>query len=295
VSDRRLTVVGLGEILWDLLPAGRQLGGAPANFAYHAQALGGAGVVVSCVGADDAGREILRRLEKRGLATRYIATDPDHPTGTVSVALDVRGNPDFTIHEGVAWDFLPRAPELLELAARADAVCYGSLAQRSSVTRETIRAFLEATRPECLRVFDVNLRQRFFSEGIVRASLDRADVLKLNEEELPVVAELLGVEGTETEMLDVLLDRFSLRAVALTRGERGSLLRRPGETAEHPGFQREEIADTVGAGDAFTAAMVMGLLQERDLWAVCEGANRLAAYVCSQPGAMPAVPPELTG
>src|SRR5688572_1158445 len=172
-------VVGIGEVLWDLLPTGRQLGGAPANFAYHAAALGARGVVVSRVGDDDLGREILRRLEDLRLETTYVTTDPRHATGTVEVRLDANGAADYVIHERVAWDFIPVTSPLLDLAARADAVCFGTLAQRSPDSRDAVRAFLAATRPgRCLRVFDINLRQAYFSAALLRELIPQANVLK---------------------------------------------------------------------------------------------------------------------
>src|SRR5688572_24877390 len=190
----RPIVVGIGEVLWDMLPGGKQLGGAPANFAYHANALGAEGVVVSRVGDDEPGREILRRLESLWLDTTYVTIDREHPTGRVDVRLDERGVPDYVIHEGVAWDFLEADARLLDLAARADAVCFGTLAQRSSTSRDAARAFLRATRPQCLRVFDVNLRQEYFDEQTVRELIGLSSVLKLNDAELPVLSRLLGAE-----------------------------------------------------------------------------------------------------
>ena len=184
-KDRELTVVGIGELLWDLLPEGRQLGGAPANFAYHAKALCGSGIPVSCVGADELGAEAVALLTQNGLSNDYVAVDEDRPTGTVSVSLDGAGVPNYTIHEEVAWDFVPETAALIALAKAADAVCFGSLAQRSPVTRATIQAFLRASRPDCLKVFDINLRQSYYDVEIIRASLDLAHVLKLNDEELP--------------------------------------------------------------------------------------------------------------
>jgi len=292
-SSTGFKVVGLGELLWDLFPDGKRLGGAPANFAYHVQALGGRGIVVSCVGDDELGKNIFADLGETGLDLRHIAIDRQHPTGTVSVELDENGKPDFIIHKNVAWDFIPSTPALLDLAATADAVCFGSLAQRSPVSRETIQRFLKATRRDCLRVFDVNLRQSFYSESIVRESLSLSDVLKLNDDELPVVADLLSIAGSESEVLDRLIAEFCLRAVALTRGARGSLLCTPGGKAEHPGSPPDRIADTVGAGDAFTAAMTMGMLQGKALEAIGEHANRIASHVCSRAGAMPKIPEEL--
>ncbi|HSI32235.1 MAG TPA: carbohydrate kinase, partial [Tepidisphaeraceae bacterium] len=255
----RPTVLALGEILWDLLPSGKQPGGAPANFAFHAGQLGADAVTVSAVGDDADGREILERLRALGLRTDLIAVDPHHPTGTVTVALDAAGVPSYTIHEGVAWDFVPETPALLELVARADCVCFGSLAQRSPATRATIRSALAATRPGCLRVFDINLRQHYFDRDVIEESLGRTTVLKLNDQELPVLGELLGMGGED--LIGDLVGAFGLRLVAVTRGGRGAVLYGDdGAVVDHPGYPAEPMADTVGAGDAFTAVLAIGLL-----------------------------------
>jgi fructokinase len=283
------TIVGIGEVLWDMLPAGKQLGGAPANFAYHARALGADAVVVSRVGDDDAGREILRRLAPLGLDTRFITTDPVHPTGVVDVRLDARGVPEYVIREPVAWDFIPADAASLDLARRADAVCFGTLAQRSPVSRDSIRAFLRATGPGCLRVFDINLRQSYLERRLVEDLLALSDVLKLNDEELPVVGRLLEIPGDGRDVVNRLLADYPLRLVAVTRGPDGSALYTRGRTSDVPGTPPERIADTVGAGDAFTAAIVTGLLRGDDLDRVNAFANRLASYVCSQPGATPTI------
>jgi len=294
-QDRKPVAVGLGEVLWDMLPGEKQFGGAPANFAYHAKALGADGYVVSCVGDDPLGREILDRLDRLELNRGCVAVDGEHPTGTVSVKLDAGGKPTYTIHEGVAWDCMAAMPGLVELAGRADAVCFGSLAQRSAVSRVTIRRFLAATAADCLRIFDINLRQHYYDAETVEASLQAASVLKLNDEELPVVAELLSLGSTQNEeqALNVLLERYELRLIALTKGPAGSVLLAPGQSYMHGGFATA-VADTVGAGDAFTAALAMGLIDGTDLEGVNERANRIAAYVCSRPGATPDMPDELT-
>ena len=284
--------VGLGEILWDMLPEGKQLGGAPANFAYHAQALRGQGVVVSCIGEDELGREIITRLDELGLDRLYLAVDKTHPTGTVTVELDQSGKPDYTIHQNVAWDFIPSDPRLAELAGRTDAVCFGSLCQRSQVSRGTVRAFLEATRPDCIRVFDINLRQQFFDREIILSMLKSSTVLKLNDEELPVVAELLGLTGSASDVLLQLTQKYALRMIALTRGANGSCLYTPGQMCSHRGFATQ-IADTVGAGDSFAAAITLGLLHGRTLDEINECANRVASFVCSQSGATPRLPDTL--
>lgn len=283
-------VIGLGEVLWDLLPGGKQFGGAPANFAYHAQALGAEAYVVSCVGDDELGNEILARLDGLGLSRDYIAIDREHPTGTVSVELDAHGKPTYIIHEPVAWDFIPPLPQFLGLAGSADAVCFGSLAQRSDVSRTTIREFLAATRAECLRIFDINLRQQYYNVDTIAAGLEAADVLKLNDDELPVVARLLSISAAaEEEVLATLCRRYALRLIALTKGPHGSVLFAPDGRAVHPGLPTQ-VADTVGAGDAFTAVIALGLLQGLDLDTINAQANRVACYVCSRPGATPEMP-----
>jgi len=291
-DDRRFVVVGLGEILWDLLPNGKQLGGAPANFAYHAHLLGAEAYVVSCVGSDPLGREIFQRIDGLDIGRLFIQVTDQHPTGTVDVQIDAEGNPRYVIHENVAWDFIEVTPDLLELAQRADAVCFGSLCQRSAVSRDTIRQFLQATRPECLRVVDINLRQAYFDAALVDESLQAANVLKLNDQELPAVAKLLGITGSDTEIVAKLIDQYGLDGIALTRGAEGSILYTQDRISRHPGF-KVQIADTVGAGDAFTAALVMGLLGSFDINKVSVAANRVASYVCTQAGATPAIPGEL--
>ena len=285
-------VVGLGEVLWDLLPSGKQFGGAPANFAYHAKAFGAKSHVVSCVGDDELGDGILKHLDAIGLGSDYVAVDGEHPTGTVSVRLDANGKPTYVIHENIAWDFIRLRPETIGLAPRADAVCFGSLAQRSAVSRATIRDFVAGTRPDCLRIFDVNLRQHYFSMDTIAPGLAWATVLKLNDEELPVVAKLLSVDGSTEQMLDTFCRRFGLKLIALTKGGQGSLLFTPEGHAIQPGLP-VEVADTVGAGDAFTAALAIGVLAGVEIDAIAACANRVASYVCGQHGATPIMPPEL--
>ena len=284
-----LTLVGLGEVLWDVLPSGKQLGGAPTNFAHHAQCLGGRGVVVSRVGDDTLGAEILDRLDALGLDRRFVGIDSDHPTGTVTVHLDQAGQPDYTIHENVAWDFITAGDGVLELAKQVDGVCYGSLCQRSSASRDSIRKFLEATADNCIRVFDVNLRQHYFTAQVIADMLELSNVFKLNNEELPVVAKMLGASDSEDEFFSELTDRFSLELIVLTKGSGGSELYSRGKKSVHDGFQVEPI-DTVGAGDAFTAAVTMGLLTGESLDEINDRANRLASFVCTQNGATPKLP-----
>lgn len=298
-ADRPL-IVALGEVLWDLLPGGKQLGGAPANFAYHAAQLGADARIVSAVGDDALGREILDRLTGLGLDTSLVAVDPHHPTGTVGVSLEA-GQPTYTIHEGVAWDFIPTTPELLEVVGRADCVCFGTLAQRSMVSRDTIWAALGRARRATTRLLDINFRQHYYERDIVGWSVSRADVLKLNDHELPILGELLSVpEHDPARQARSLVDYLAGApgVVAVTRGDRGSLLSvgREGEDdEEHPGYPVRPgmLADAVGAGDAFTAALAVGLLKGLPLARINDNANRLAAYVCTQPGATPAIPAEL--
>jgi len=285
-SNQKPIVVGLGEILWDLFPDGKQLGGAPANFAFHAQCLGAAGALVSAAGDDELGREILSRLEEMGLDRTHVAIDAEHPTGTVTVELDARGKPHYTINEQVAWDCIPAGEGLLALARRTDAVCFGSLAQRAHVSREAIRAFLAAVAPGCIRLFDINLRKPFIDRQVIAETLALTDVLKLSDDELPVLAELLDMPADETAFLGAMIERFGLDMVILTKGASGSRLRTPKADCSRAGIATE-VADTVGAGDSFNAAVTMGLLAGHDVEQINADANRLAAFVCSQKGATP--------
>ena len=285
-------LVGIGEVLWDLLPGGRQLGGAPANFTYHARALGADARLISRVGEDDLGREALERLTRLGVPTDCIEVDPKLPTGTVGVEVAADGQPKFTIHENVAWDAI-RGQSTGRLAvAAADAICFGTLAQRSEPSRSTIISLVAAAPPHALRIFDVNLRQDYFSSRLINESLAFADVLKLNETELPQLAAMFDLTGDERSQIRQLAERNLLRVVAYTRGGRGSLLFSEGSWSEHPGFPTE-VADTIGAGDSFTAAMTLGLLAGWPLDEIHQRASEVAAYVCSQPGATPVLPEHL--
>ena len=288
MTSKQHVIVGLGEILWDMLPVGKELGGAPANFAYMATRLGDRGIVASRVGTDELGQQAHLNLQ-RFLTTSHVQFDEAHSTGTVLVRVDDKGQPDFTISETVAWDFLEWTPQWKELAAQADAVCFGSLAQRSPVSRETIRRFLEATRSEALRIFDVNLRQSFYSAEILSESLERCNVVKLNHDELPQVAELVKLGGKgEIAYALRLIHVYGLELVCVTRGEHGSLMVTDAEIVEHPGRQIT-VADTVGAGDAFTAALTYHYLRKERLEKISEAANRLGGWVASQVGATPQI------
>jgi len=291
-AARKLLCIGLGEVLWDLLPAGKQLGGAPANFAYHAHALGAEALVVSRVGNDALGQEILERLRALGLPTNCVAVDAAAATGTVSVELSADGQPRFTIHEDVAWDRIIAEETALAQARSAAALCFGSLAQRSELSRQSIRKLVAATPAHALRIFDINLRQQFYSLEIVKTSLRLASVLKINDAELPVLARLLDLPDDTRSQISELARRFELRLVALTRGSSGSLLFSEGRWSEHAGL-RMAVKDTIGAGDAFTAAMALGVLAGWPLDLVNERANEVAAFVCSQAGATPMLSVEL--
>ncbi len=286
-------ILGIGEVLWDLLPSGRQLGGAPANFVYHAHLLGGAARLISRVGDDALGREILARWETLGMSAETLGLDAAAPTGTVSVALGDDGQPRYTIHEHVAWDQIVADTAALAAARAADAICFGTLAQRSSLSRRTIHALLAASRPEALRIFDINLRPPFFSAEVIGESLAAASALKLNEHELPALAALFDLPGAPADQLAALAQRFDLRLVALTRGGDGSLLHAGGVCSEHTGLPAT-VRDTVGAGDSFTAAVVLGHLRGWPLDEINARANEVAAFVCSQPGAMPPMPAVLS-
>ena len=285
-------VVGLGEVLWDLLPSGPQLGGAPANFAYHAQALGARAQVISRVGDDENGREGLRRLQTRGLDCSTIQHDESAPTGTVTVSLGENGVPDFTIRENAAWDQIVATPEALAAVREADAICFGTLAQRDPRSREALRTLVSAARASALRILDLNLRPPHWQPETILWSISGANVLKLNHEELATLAPMLQLSGDERECVAQLGRRYGLVAVALTRGPRGSLLWTPSETVEHYGVA-VEVRDTGGSGDAFTAALSLGLLAQWPLSKISDHANAVAAFVCSQDGAMPTLPDSL--
>jgi fructokinase len=285
---KKFTTVGLGELLWDIFQEGRQLGGAPANFAYMTSLLGDEGIVASRVGGDELGEEAKRRLQHLNLNTFYIQLDPTYRTGIVQVEVDAKGQPTFQIAQPVAWDAFEWTPAWQALAQKADAVCFGSLAQRCAQSRQTIFSFLKTIRPETTRVFDVNLRQSFYSAQILADSAKQADIIKLNNDELPTVVQLLGFPFHDEESAaQWLLNTFHIKLVCITRGARGSLLVSEYAKHEHPGV-RVQVADTVGSGDAFTAALVYHYLRRDSLATMNEAANRMGSWVASQTGATPA-------
>jgi fructokinase len=289
--NRRHIVVGLGELLWDLFPTGQQLGGAPTNFAYITSLLGDEGIPASRLGQDSLGANAMHRLGELNLSTEFIQKDADHPTGTVKVEVNRAGQPRFEISESVAWDFLAWTPQWQKLAQQADAVCFGSLAQRSEQSRTTIRNFLMALRKNAVRVFDVNLRQNFYTTQVLAESMKLATVVKLNRDELPIIMRSFELESRgEEDSARQLLSSHEVKLVCVTRGNEGSLLVSADERSEHPGF-KVKVADTVGAGDAFTAALVHGYLRGTLLAQINETANRVGAWVASQSGATPAPKP----
>jgi len=283
----RFTVVGLGELLWDLFPEGKQLGGAPANFAYMTSLLGDEGLVASRVGNDALGRSAARRLQRIGLKSSPIQLDSGHRTGTVNVEVDGAGQPTFEIAESVAWDFFQWTTDWHELAEKTDAVCFGSLAQRSLRSRATVRAFLQAVGKRTVRVFDVNLRQPFYSAETLDESLKLTDIVKLNQDEIAVVPKLLGFTGEgEERAAKWLRETYKLKLVCVTRGAQGSLLVSEKDLVSHAGC-KVHVADTVGSGDAFAAALVYHYLRHATLATLSEAANRMGAWVAGQTGATP--------
>ncbi len=281
-------VVGLGEVLWDLLPDRTCLGGAPANFAYITTLMGDQGIVASRIGEDSRGIEALRRMEEMKLDIDHVQTDRAHATGTVNVELDAKGQAKFDIAHPVAWDFLAWTQDWQQLAKQVDAVCFGSLAQRSPDSRATIQRFVEATPTSALKVFDVNLRQHYYSKDVLEESMRLADVVKVNDDELPKIMCISQVaHSDEVSSAQKLIERYRLKVVCLTRGGRGSLLVRGKDVSEHPGF-KVRVADTVGSGDAFTAGLVHEYLHGASLDLMNEVANLVGAWVASEVGAMPA-------
>lgn len=282
------TVVGLGEILWDVFPDRKVLGGAPANFAYHVSQFGYNGFAVSAVGNDELGKEVLESLAQKKL-NNLIATT-DYPTGTVKVTLNERGIPQYEICENVAWDNIPFTDETEELAKNTATVSFGSLAQRNDLSRQSIKKFLNAMPQKSMKVFDINLRQHFYTKELIDESLELANVLKINDEEVVVVSKLFGINNmNEQNVCKFLLDKYELDLVILTKGTDGSFVFSPKETS----FQhtpKVHVADTVGAGDSFTAAFVASYMHGERIVDAHQLAMEVSAYVCTQHGAMPQLP-----
>lgn len=286
----RPVIVGLGEVLWDVYPDAARFGGAPANFASHAASLDAESWLASSVGVDELGDRALDTLRQHGVESACVARDPEHPTGRVDVTLDSMGRASYEFADNTAWDHMPKSDALDSLARRCDAVCFGTLAQRSSQARDTIQQFVKTTPFSALRMFDVNLRRQFYDAAVIDQSLRLATALKLNEEELPIVARLCGVnDSNPRDAMRALMNMYSLRLVALTCGPDGATLISGAEESTSPALTTT-VVDTVGAGDAFTAAVVIDFLAGLPLADVNAHANAVASFVCSQPGAVAALP-----
>lgn len=277
-------IIGLGEILWDMLPTGKQLGGAPANFAYHVCRLGGNGWAVSAISDDELGREIKSTLSTKKLNT--ILEEVNEPTGTVQVTLNAAGVPTYDITEGVAWDHIPFTERIGDLAKETSAVCFGTLAQRSPESRATIHEFIENMPDGSLKVYDINLRQNYYDEKIISDSLRLADILKINDEELDIVSKMLSLSGTQEERCRAISRAFNLKFVILTKGGDGSeVVLEDKVHISRPG--KIDIVDTVGAGDSFTAAFILAYLRGESLEKAHTLATEVSSYVCTKAGAMP--------
>lgn len=284
-------IVGLGEILWDVLPEGKKLGGAPANFAFHACQFGLNGLAVSAIGKDELGQEILDQLQEKALDTHLEKVN--FPTGTVLVTLDKNGIPNYDICQGVAYDNIPWTSELEEIAQQSKAVCFGTLAQRDEVSRTTILQFLDSMPTDALKIYDINLRQHWYTKEIIEASLNRSSILKINDEELEVVKDMMIQQELNTEdFCRWLLGQYKLDMVILTCGVDGSYVV-TSEEISFLGTPEVQVADTVGAGDSFTSAFCCAILNGKSIAEAHKLAVEVSAFVCTQNGAMPVLPKEL--
>jgi fructokinase len=279
-------VIGIGELLWDELPDGKKLGGAPCNFVYHAQYLGAEAYVFSALGNDEDGHEIVRQLETKRLSTQLIQMN-GKPTSTVSISLDRKGVPTYVIHEDVAWDYLQIAADITDKMKVADIVCFGSLAQRSKTSHDTILTLLSSCKHDALVVFDINLRQHYYTKNLIEESLKRCNVLKMNEDELQILTDIFQLEsGSEEDRMAQLMAAYHLKLIICTKGAVGSTLMTPSQKSylETPVV---EVKDTVGAGDSFTAATMIGFFNNDSLPEILKKAVELSSFVCTQEGAMP--------
>lgn len=287
MKKNKPVVVGIGELLWDVLPTGKRAGGAPVNFVYHATQMGAEGYAISAVGNDVAGTEIIQELDKNHIISSYIST-VEHPTGSVMVELK-DGIPAYTIIEGVAWDHIPLTQDGIDLMKRADAVCFGTLAQRAPESRETLRTLLSYMAPDALRFFDINLRQSYYSKDLIESLLEQANVFKINDEELDLLRSMYQLEGTTEEICRQLIETYDLRYLILTAGAEFSAVYSPTEVSTIP-TPRVKVADTVGAGDSFSGAFVYSLLTGKSLREAHQKAVEVAAFVCTESGAWPTYP-----
>ena len=286
-------IVGLGEALWDVLPDGKKLGGAPANFAYHAAQFGLDTIAISALGEDKLAEETIEALKEHHL--NYLMPRVPYPTGTVQVTLTGEGIPTYDIKENVAWDNIPFNDEMMEIAKNARAVCFGSLAQRNVVSRENIHKFLDATPDDCVKIFDINLRQQFYTKEVIKESLKRCNILKINDEELVLIGRMFGYPGLDIEnKCWLILGKYNLDMLVLTCGTNGSYVFTPGQMSfqETP---KVEVADTVGAGDSFTGSFCASILNGKPVPEAHKTAVQVSAFVCTQNGAMPVVPDRLKG
>lgn len=284
-------IVGIGEALWDLFPEGKKIGGAPANFAYHMSQFGFESIVVSAVGKDADGDEIIANFTEKGLLQQIERVD--FPTGTVRVEVDEKGVPKYEICEGVAWDHIPFTAALEEIARSTKGVCFGSLAQRHPVSHDTILRFIEQMPAASVKIFDINLRQHYYTEELIRKSLEKCTILKINDEEIITLGKLFDYSETEMEAIALrLLQEYALDLVILTCGSVGSYVFAK-EGRSYLDTPRVEVADTVGAGDSFTAAFCASLLKGDSIEAAHRKAVAVSAYVCTQAGAMPVLPESL--
>ena len=293
-ADSMKKVIGIGETVWDVFPSGKRLGGAPVNFAFFAKEFGADVYPVSAIGIDELGDETLEALKGTGLNLDYIQRN-DKPTSRVLVTMDSAGVPEYEIVEGVAWDFMSCDSKTLGLFSDADVICWGTLAQRSRTSHESVLKMIDSAPESCLRVYDINLRQHYYSREIIEASLERADVLKLNEDELPVIAELFSIPGSAAEQISALISRFSLKSVIFTQGAVCSEIYGPEGLLSHKETPKVNVVDTVGAGDSFTATYVMSRMNGESVAAAHEKAVEVAAFVCTCSGAINPVPDSLKG
>ncbi len=284
-------IVGIGEALWDVLPEGKKIGGAPANFAFHMSQFGYDAIAVSAVGDDDNGRELRDTLQSRGM--KFLLPELDRPTGTVNVTLDAAGIPQYVITENGAWDHIPFTDQAAEIARHTACICFGSLAQRSPASRESIDRFIGLMPADSLRIFDINLRQRYYDKEIIESSLRKCDILKINDEETLTVAALFGFAPDPESVCRRLKEDYSLRAVILTCGAAGSRVYY-GDEVSILSTPKVEVADTVGAGDSFTAGFCAALLAGCSIARAHAVAVETSAYVCTQKGAMPLFPERIT-
>ena len=281
-------VVGLGEVLWDMLPEGRKIGGAPVNFAYHAGQFGIDTMAVSAIGNDKLGEDTI--AEMNGKHLNHIFPSVPYPTGSVQVSLDEKGVPAYDIKENVAWDNIPFTNEIESVARSCRAVCFGSLAQRNAVSRNTIRKFIESTPSGCIRIFDINLRQNFYTSNVIRDSLEHCNILKINEEEIMLVSRMFNYDSSNIEnVCRTIMEDFSLEMVILTCGTKGSYIFTKGGVSFMP-TPKVNVADTVGAGDSFTGSFCAAILRGLPVAEAHKKAVEVSAYVCTQNGAMPEIP-----